>query len=201
MIASVYDWIGLGVGGIAVVLASSALIQEMGGSRDFGSIAFELIFGIFWAGVAASSGYALLHSRRLDVSGGCLLFTTVTGAMVLLTGGFLAALTIDSVEPPDHLLVGILLCIGAVILVPSAMLLWHRRDRGAQSKNVRKWQGVVAGGLVVFLGAFMFVATSGDPYDVGPVGRVSIAVVMALGAIVAGGCSLLLWRGRRPTAG
>ena len=56
-------------------------------------------------------------------------------------------------EPPDHLLVGILHCLGAVILAPSALLLWHRRDRSAEAGNVRKWQGVVAGGLTVCLGS------------------------------------------------
>jgi len=35
----------------------------------------------------------------------------------------------------------------------SALLLWNRRDRRAEARNVRKWQGVVAGGLTVCLGS------------------------------------------------
>ena len=68
MTSTVYEWIGLGVGTLAVLFASSAIIQEVHGGPDFGSVGFDLVFGIFWAGVAVSCGFSLLHSRRREVS-------------------------------------------------------------------------------------------------------------------------------------
>src|SRR5207248_10469060 len=117
MTSAVYEWIGLGVGTLAVLVASSALIQEVHGGPDFGSVGFDLVFGIFWAGVAVSCGYSLLHRRRREVRGGCLSIAAVAGAMVLLTGGLLALLSIDGEEPPDRLMVGVMVGLGAVVLL------------------------------------------------------------------------------------
>ena len=72
MIEGVYKWIGLVVGGLCALLATSALIQELRSSPDPGSVAFDLVFGAIAAAVAARSGYILFRGGRREVSGGCL---------------------------------------------------------------------------------------------------------------------------------
>ena len=129
MIDSVYRWIGLGVGTICAVLAVSALVQELRGPIDFGSVAFDVVFGLITGGVAGSCGHGLLRDRRREVSGGCLIIVLVTGAMVLLTGALLFALSIDSVEPPPPFIIGVMLAIGAVLVIPSGVLLLRRLRR------------------------------------------------------------------------
>ena len=124
MIEGVYKWIGLVVGGLCALLATSALIQELRSSPDPGSVAFDLVFGAIAAAVAARSGYSLFRSGRSEVSGGCLVITLVFGGLLLLTGTLLYALSIDSVEPPSPVLIGVTLVLGVAITVPSAVLLW-----------------------------------------------------------------------------
>lgn len=127
MIEGVYKWIGLVVGGLCALLAAGALIQELRASPDPGSVAFDIVFGLGSAGVAASSGYSLFRSGRREVSGGCLVIALVFGGVLLLTGALLYALSIDSVEPPSPVIIGAILLIGAAITVPSAVLLWLQR--------------------------------------------------------------------------
>ena len=127
MIEGVYKWIGLIVGGLCALLATSALIQELRASPDPGSVAFDLVFGAIAAAVAASSGYSLFRSGRREVSGGCLIITLVFGGLLLLTGALLYALSIDSVEPPSRVLVLVILLVGVAITIPSAVLLWLQR--------------------------------------------------------------------------
>lgn len=129
MIDSVYRWIGLGVGSICAILALSALVQELRGPIDFGSAAFDVVFGLITGGIAGSCGHGLLRDRPREVSGGCLIIVLVTGAMVLLTGALLFALSIDSVEPPPPLMIGVMLAIGAVLVIPSGILLVRRLRR------------------------------------------------------------------------
>jgi hypothetical protein len=129
MIAGVYRWIGLVVGGLCALLATSALIQELRGSPDTGNVAFDLVFGLGSAGVAASSGCSLFRSGRREVSGGCLVITLVFGGVLLLTGAVLYALSIDSVEPPSPALIGVILVLGVAITIPSAVLLWLQRQQ------------------------------------------------------------------------
>ena len=129
MIDSVYRWIGLGVGTICAVLAVSALVQELRGPIDFGSVAFDVVFGLFTGGIAGSCGHGLLRDRRREVSGGCLIIVLVTGAMVLVTGALLFALSIDSVEPPPPFIIGVMLAIGTVVVIPSGILLLRRLRR------------------------------------------------------------------------
>ena len=129
MIGGVYKWIGLVVGGMCALLATSALIQEVRASPDPGSVAFDLVFGIASAGVAASSGYSLLRSGRREVSGGCLVIAVVFGGVLLLTGALLYALSIDSIEPPSPVMIGVILVLGVAITIPSAVLLWLQRQQ------------------------------------------------------------------------
>ncbi len=127
MIEGVYKWIGLVVGGLCALLATSALIQELRSSPDPGSVAFDLVFGAIAAAVAARSGYILFRGGRREVSGGCLVIALVFGGVLLLTGALLYALSIDSVEPPSPVLIGVILVLGIAISVPSAVLLWLQR--------------------------------------------------------------------------
>jgi drug/metabolite transporter (DMT)-like permease len=127
VIEGVYKWIGLVVGGLCALLATGALIQELRSSPDPGSVAFDLVFGAIAAAVSARSGYSLFRSGRREVSGGCLVITLVFGGLLLLTGALLYALSIDSVEPPSPVLIGVILVLGAAITVPSAVLLWLQR--------------------------------------------------------------------------
>ena len=129
MIDSVYRWIGLGVGTICAVLAVSALVQELRGPIDFGSVAFDVVFGLITGAVAGACGHGLMRDGRREVSGGCLIIVLVTGAMVLLTGALLFALSIDSLEPPPPFIIGVMLAIGAVLVIPSAVLLLRRLKR------------------------------------------------------------------------
>ena len=127
MIAGVYKWIGLVVGGLCALLATSALIQELRASPDPGSVAFDLVFGLGAAGVAASSGYSLFGGGRREVSGGCLVIALVFGGVLLLTGALLYALSIDSVEPPSPVMIGVILALGVAVTLPSGVLLWLQR--------------------------------------------------------------------------
>ncbi len=127
MIEGVYKWIGLVVGGLCALLATSALIQELRSSPDPGSVAFDLVFGAIAAAVAARSGYILFRGGRREVSGGCLVIALVFGGVLLLTGALLYALSIDSVEPPSPVLIGVILVLGIAISVPSAVLIWLQR--------------------------------------------------------------------------
>jgi len=127
VIEGVYKWIGLVVGGLCALLATSALIQELRSSPDPGSVAFDLVFGAIAAAVAARSGYSLFRGGRREVSGGCLVIALVFGGVLLLTGALLYALSIDSVEPPSPVLIGVILVLGIAISVPSAVLLWLQR--------------------------------------------------------------------------
>jgi len=127
VIEGVYKWIGLVVGGLCALLATSALIQELRGSHDPGSVAFDLVFGVIAAAVAARSAYSLFRSGRREVSGGCLVITLVFGGLLLLTGTLLYALSINSVEPPSPVIIGVILVLGVAITVPSAVLLWLQR--------------------------------------------------------------------------
>jgi len=127
VIEGVYKWIGLVVGGLCALLATSALIQELRSSPDPGSVAFDLVFGAIAAAVAARSGYILFRGGRREVSGGCLVIALVFGGVLLLTGALLYALSIDSVEPPSPVLIGVILVLGIAISVPSAVLLWLQR--------------------------------------------------------------------------
>ena len=129
MIGGVYKWIGLVVGGLCALLATSALIQELRTSPDPGRVAFDLVFGIASAGVAASSGYSLFRGGRREVSGGCLVIAVVLGGVLLLTGALLYALSIDSVEPPSPVMIGVILVLGVAITIPSAVLLWLQRQQ------------------------------------------------------------------------
>jgi len=129
VIEGVYKWIGLVVGGLCALLATSALIQELRASPDPGSVAFDLVFGLGSAGVAASSGYSLVRGGRRQVSGGCLVIALVFGGMLLLTGAFLYALSIDSVEPPSPVMIGVILVLGVAITAPSAVLIWLQRPQ------------------------------------------------------------------------
>ena len=96
MIEGVYKWVGLVVGGLCALLATSALIQELlGASPDPGSVAFDLVFG----------------------------------GVLLLTGALLYALSSDSVEPPSPVMIAIILVLGVVMTVPSAVLLWLQREQ------------------------------------------------------------------------
>jgi hypothetical protein len=126
MLGAAYRWIGLGVGTICALLAVSALIQELRGPIDFGNVAFDVIFGLFTGGIAATCGVDLLRDRRKEVGGGCLVIVLVTGAMILLTGAVLLALSIDSVEPPPPLMVGVLIGLGLVLVIPSSVVLLRR---------------------------------------------------------------------------
>jgi len=127
VIEGVYKWIGLVVGGLCALLATSALIQELRSSPDPGSVAFDLVFGAIAAAVAARSGYILFRGGRREVSGGCLVIALVFGGVLLLTGALLYALSIDSVEPPSPVLIGVILVLGIAISVPSAVLIWLQR--------------------------------------------------------------------------
>jgi len=127
VIEGVYKWIGLVVGALCALLATGALIQELRSSPDPGSVAFDLVFGAISAAVAARSGYSLFRGGRREVSGGCLVIAGVFGGVLLLTGALLYALSIDSVEPPSPLLIGVILVVGVVITIPSAVLLWLQR--------------------------------------------------------------------------
>ena len=130
MIEGVYKWVGLVVGGLCALLATSALIQELlGASPDPGSVAFDLVVGLGSAGVAASSGYSLFRSGRRQVSGGCLVIALVFGGVLLLTGALLYALSSDSVEPPSPVMIATILVLGVVMTVPSAVLLWLQREQ------------------------------------------------------------------------
>ena len=129
MIGSVYKWIGLVVFGLGALLAASALIQELRSSPDAGSVAFDLVFGAICAAVAAGSGYSLFAAGRRYTLGGCLVITLIGGAVTLLTGGLLYALSIDSVESPSPALIGVILGIGVVITIPSAIALWLVKRR------------------------------------------------------------------------
>jgi len=132
VIEGVYKWIGLVVGGLCTLLATGALIQELRSSPDPGSVAFDLVFGAISAAVAARSGYSLFRSGRREVSGGCLVIAAVFGGVLLLTGALLYALSIDSVEPPSPVMIGVILVLGAAITVPSAVLLWLQRQEPRQ---------------------------------------------------------------------
>jgi len=127
VIEGVYKWIGLVLGGLCALLATSALIQELRSSPDPGSVAFDLVFGAIAAAVAARSGYSLFRGGRREVSGGCLVIALVFGGVLLLTGALLYALSIDSVEPPSPVLIGVILVLGIAISVPSAVLIWLQR--------------------------------------------------------------------------
>ncbi|HET7466168.1 MAG TPA: hypothetical protein VFL29_05850 [Candidatus Dormibacteraeota bacterium] len=200
MLEAAYNWIGLGLGTLLSLGGVDASVQFLGDTpRDYGDAAFGMVFAIFWAGVAVGSGYGLLHSRRLEASGGCLTIVAIVGGLVVLTAALLAGLSVDSVEPPDRLLVAIVFGVGAAMLIPSALLLWHRRDPSPAAASVRRWQGVVVGVLIVFIGGVVFLATLGDPYDVGMTGHISIAAVMLAGVAIVGVSSLLIWRARRST--
>ena len=129
MIEGVYKWVGLVVGGLCALLATGALVQELRASPDPGSVAFDLVFGLGSAGVAASSGYSLVRGGRRQVSGGCLVIALVFGGMLLLTGAFLYALSIDSVEPPSPVMIGVILVLGVAITAPSAVLIWLQRPQ------------------------------------------------------------------------
>ena len=198
MLEAAYNWIGLGVGTLGALGGVDASVQYLSDSpRDYGDAAFGMAFAIFWAGVAIGCGYGLLHSRRLEAGGGCLTIVAIVGGLVVLTGVLLAGLSVDSVEPPDRLLVAIVFGTGAVMLVPSGLLLWHRRDPSPAAASVRRWQGVVVGVLIVIIGGVVFLATLGDPYDVGMTGHLSIAAVMVAGAALLGVSSFLIWRARQ----
>ena len=196
-----YEWIGLGIGILCVVLAAAGLVADLSEAPDFGNIGFDLVFGLFWAGVAFGSGYSLTHTRAREVGGGCLVITTITGGLVLLAGVIMLLLTIDNPDPPPGALVGVMLGVGIVLLIPSALMLWHRRNPSPAAAQARRWEGIVAGALIVFVGGVVFVATTGDPYDAGFIGHLAIGAVMVLGAAVIGFSALLLWRdrGRDPT--
>jgi len=49
--------------------------------------------------------------------------------MLLLTGAFLYALSIDSVEPPSPVMIGVILVLGVAITAPSAVLIWLQRPQ------------------------------------------------------------------------
>ena len=127
MIEGVFKWIALVVFGLCALLAASALIQELRASPDRGSVTFDLVFGAISAAVAASSGYSLFRGGRREAGGGCLVITVVFGGVLLLTGALLYALSIDSVEPPSPVMIGVMLVLGVAITVPSAVLLWLQR--------------------------------------------------------------------------
>lgn len=192
-----YNWVGFGVGSIAVLLSASALVQELRTRPiDGGSVGFDLVFGLFWAGIATSCGYALLHSRGKEASSGCLFIALVFGGLLVLTGGALLVPNIGAAQQVDPIAIAIFFVMGALLVVPSSLLLWHRRNPDPEAGYVRLWQGVVAGGLIVFMAAVVFVATYGDPYDVGAGARVVIAAIGLLGGALAGACAALLWRRR-----
>ncbi|HEV2218444.1 MAG TPA: hypothetical protein VGV88_12840 [Candidatus Dormibacteraeota bacterium] len=125
----VYRWIGVVVGGLCALLAASALIQELSSSRDPGTIAFDAVFGLITAAVAAGSGYSLFRSGRREALTGCLVIALVFGAILFLTGAFLYAVGIGSVEPPPPAMIAVMLGLGIAIAVPSALLLRRLRSR------------------------------------------------------------------------
>lgn len=129
MITNVYRWIGLGVGTIGALFGFGALVQELRPPIDFSTVAFDLVFGLIMGGIAAGCGHDLLRAQRREVSGGCLIIVLVTGGMVLLTGALLFALSIDSEEPPPPAMIGISLAVGAILVIPSGVLLLRRLRR------------------------------------------------------------------------
>jgi len=76
VIEGVYKWVGLVVGGLCALLATGALIQELGASPDPGSVAFDLVFGLGWATAwsevdAARSAEAAWSSRSSSAACCC----------------------------------------------------------------------------------------------------------------------------------
>lgn len=192
-----YNWVGFGVGSVAVLLSASALVQELRARPiDGGSIGFDLVFGLFWAGIATSCGYALLHARGKEASSGCLFIALVFGGLLVLTGGALLVPNIGEAQQVDPIAIAIFFVLGALLVVPSSLLLWHRRNPTAEAAHIRLWQGVVAGALIVFMSAVVLIATAGDPYDVGSGARVVIVTIALLGAALAAMCAAMLWRRR-----
>jgi hypothetical protein len=120
--SAVYAWAGLGWGAIGVLLAVIMLVQ---GPTDVGSVAFGIVLGLFTGSVAASSGYALLKDPR-GAPSGCLVIVLITGGLAFLTGALLYALSIDSKEPPPPAMIAIVLALGAVLAIPSGVLLWRQ---------------------------------------------------------------------------
>ncbi|HLQ61204.1 MAG TPA: hypothetical protein VK131_05010 [Candidatus Acidoferrales bacterium] len=197
MINSAYNWIGLGVGLVAILLAASALVQDFQQRPlDLGTIGFTIGFAFFWAVIAASCAYGLLHSRGQAISSGCLFIVLVVGGLLALTGAALLVPRIAEAQQADRLEVAIFLGLGAILLVPSSLLLWHRRRRSPQAASIHLWQGIVAGVLTAFLGGAVLLVTTGDPYDIGPTAHLVLAAIMGLGLILVGACGAALWRGR-----
>ena len=195
MLSGVYNWIGLGVGSLCVLLAGLALVSELQQRPiDAGSVGFAIVFAAFWGVIAAACGYTLLHTRGQAVSSGCLFIVLVVGGLLLLTGVVLLVPAIREAQDASGLEIGIFLGLGALFAVPSALLIWHRRNPSPEAHLVRLWQGVVVGVLTIFLAGAVLLATTGDPYDIGRGPHLVLAGVMALGAVAIVACGVALWR-------
>lgn len=103
-----------------------ALPSELHPPIDGGLVAFTVVFGVFWAGIAAGCGSELLHTR--GASRGLLVIAAVLGAMVLLTGAFVLAITFEDADPSGRIESSWMIGIGTLFLAPSVLVLWRRRD-------------------------------------------------------------------------
>ena len=125
MISSAYTWTGFGVGTIAVLLSLGALVSELQPPIDGGLVAFTIVFGFFWAVVAAACGSELLHTR--GASKGLLFIAAVLGGLMVLTGAFILAVTVGDAAPSGRIESTWLIGLGTLFVAPSVLVLWRRR--------------------------------------------------------------------------
>ena len=78
-----------------------------------------------WAVVAAVCGSELLHAR--GASTGLLFIGATLGAMVLLTGAFILAITFGDADPSGRIDSTWMIGIGTLFMTPCALVLLRRR--------------------------------------------------------------------------
>ena len=125
MINTAYTWTGFVVGVLAVLLSLGALVSELQPPIDAGLVAFTIVFGIFWAVVAATCGSELLHTR--GASKGLLFIAAVLGGLLVLTGAFILAVSAGEADPRGRIESSWMIGLGTLFLATSVLVLWRRR--------------------------------------------------------------------------
>lgn len=203
MIIGAFYWAFAVFGGVLVLLGvAGAVVEVQQQPVSFGNLAGEIGLGAAGAVIATYSVRALFRgdagfvgaragpalSRDRMAGSGCLFVLLVVGAGLFLTGpAFLVQL--PGMTPDDRASFGVAAVIssvlGALILTPSGLLLWHRRRRGPDAAVTRRIGGIVAGVIIVLVALALLVTTFVDPrFDVGPGGRLALGAAIGVGAIV-----------------